>query len=226
MNKIRHIQPAQLLLVAATLIGIGILTIVLRDAVREAVVIPLAYAVWMTDLLLRSLPQVLLLAVLLIISALFILRAFSQAGARFGEMTFRPVTGGARSRLGFWVRRLDNLDHSQFAREQVSQELRNLVLKTLAHVHQLDPSEVPSHIRSGAMNVPPEVKALLFDWQGWMQDGQDGTRLPSSLWRRLRGALSPTRHSADRTARLNVKLEAVVEYIEAQTTIQHDRFTR
>lgn len=217
MNKLKRIRPAQLLMAALVIIGVGVLTFALRDAVREAVVIPLAYAVWLTDLLLRSLPQGLFLAVLLIISAVIVLRGLLQVGARDGEMSFRPVTHSPRSRLGFWTRQLNNLDHSQFAREQASQEMRNLVLRTLAHMHQLDPNEVMARIRSGALSLPPEIEALLRNWQGWLQvERRDGRRTLVSLWRRLRTALQPARRPPDYAASINDTLEAAISYVETQ----------
>ncbi|MCS6847246.1 MAG: hypothetical protein RMN52_05970 [Anaerolineae bacterium] len=217
MSKLRPTRPAQLLMAALVLISVGVLTFALRDAVREAVVIPLAYAVWLTDLLLRSLPQGLFLAVLLIISAVVLLRGLLQAGARAGEMPFRPVGGGARSRLGFWMRQLSNLDHSQFAREQTAQEMRSLMLKTLAHTHQLDQNKVMARVRSGALSVPPEIEALLRNWQGWMQVEQPGgAHTLAALWQRLRDVFPPARRTTDQAARLNDKLDAAIDYVEAQ----------
>ncbi|BCX02086.1 MAG: hypothetical protein KatS3mg053_0024 [Candidatus Roseilinea sp.] len=217
MSKLRRVRPAQLLIAALVLIGVGVLTFALRDAVREAVVIPLAYAVWLTDLLLRSLPQSLFLAVLLIISVVIVLRGLLQAGARSGDPPLRSVAGSARSRLGFWARQLGNLDHSQFAREQTAQEMRSLMLKTLAHTHQLDPNEVMARLRSGTLNVPPEIEALLRNRQGWMQVEQPGSAHPlASLWRRLCRTFQPARRMTDQAAHLNDKLKAAIDYVEAQ----------
>lgn len=221
MNAIRRIQPARLLVAALTLIGVGILTLALRDIVREAVVIPLAYAAWMADLVLKSLPQGVFLAVLVITGLFIVLRGFSQAGARPAAPPFRPVADTFRSRLGFWARQFNHLDISPFAREQAAQEMRNLVLRTLAHVHQIEPGEAIRRVRSGSLSVPVEIAQLLFDWQGWMEDAQHGTTRPSpTLWRRLRDALIPTRRLSrrlsDRTARFNGKIEAVIDYVEAQ----------
>lgn len=217
MNALRRIRPAQLLMAALVLIGVGVLTFALRDVVRETVVIPLAYAAWLTDLLLRSLPQGLFLAVLLIISAVVVVRGLLQVGAHDGGMSFHPVARSPRSRLGFWMRQLGNLDHSQFAREQTSQEMRNLMLRTLAHTHQLTADEVMAHIRSGALSMPPEIEALLRNWQGWLQaEGRDSRHVLGSLWRRLRDVLRPTRRMTDQDTRLNDKLTAAIDYLEAQ----------
>ncbi|MFC1463410.1 MAG: hypothetical protein ACFLMY_01045 [Candidatus Brachytrichaceae bacterium NZ_4S206] len=217
MNRLKRIRPAQLLMAALVIIGVGILTFALRDAVREAVVIPLAYAVWLTDLLLRSLPQGLFLAILLIISLVIVLRGLLQAGARTSEMPFRPVASSPRSRLGFWVRQLNNLNHSQFAREQTSQEMRNLMLRMLAQAHQFEPNEVMAQIRSGALSVPPEIEALLRNWQGWLQvERHEGGRTFASLWRRLREVFQPARQPPDYVTSINDKLEAAISYVETQ----------
>ncbi|MCS7056401.1 MAG: hypothetical protein NZM18_09570 [Thermoflexales bacterium] len=213
MNKLRRIRLAQLLMVALLFIVIGALTFTLRDVVREAVVIPLAYAVWLTDVLLRSLPQSLFLAILLMISAVIVLRRLLQANAQPDELPSRPTVSGTRSRLGFWMRQLNNLDRSRFAREQVAQEMRNLILRTLAQTRQLEPGEVMAGIRSGAIGVPPEVEGLLRNWQGWMETERDDGYGWGWLWQRLRRALRPR---AQASSPLDDKLKAAVDYLETQ----------
>lgn len=204
---------------ALALIGVGALTLALRDTVREAVVIPLAYAVWLTDVLLRSLPQGLFLALLLIISVVIVLRGLLQSGGRSDQMPFQPVSGRSRSRLGIWMRQLRNLDRSQFAREQTAQEMRNLVLRVLAQTYHLDPNEAMARVRSGAISVPPEIAALLRNWQSWMDiERRDGGSPIARLWQRLRNALSPARQSPDNSvASLDDKLKVAIDYIEAHT---------
>lgn len=217
MSRLRRIRPTQLLMGALVLIGVGTLTFILRDAVRETVVIPLAYAAWLTDLLLRSLPQGLFLALLLVISAVIVLRGILHSGRHGDELPFQPAPTRSRSRLGVLVRQLRNLDRSQFARERTAQEMRNLVLRVLAQTYHLDPNEVTARVRSGAINVPPEIAALLRNWQGWMDiERRDGRSPLVRLWQWLRSVLSPARRSANEpVAALDDKLKAAIDYVEA-----------
>lgn len=218
MNKLRSIHPTQVLTAAAMLIGVGVLTLALRDVVRESVVIPLAYAVWLADLLLKSLPQSLFLAVLVLVSAVVVLRGLLYTSPLPRQFMPRRDRGGFRSRLDFWTRRLNALDASPFAQEQSAQEMRNLVLRALAD--QLDPDEVAAAVRNGALAVPPEVGALLLNWRDWLSDDAAASlhTSPRTWWERLREALRPDRRSAAESARINRKLEAVVEFLEAQVT--------
>lgn len=211
MNKLRSIYPTQVLIAAVMLISVGVLTLALRDVVRESVVIPLAYAVWLADLLLKSLPQSLFLAVLVLVSAVVVLRGLLYTPPLPRQFMPRQDRSGFRSRLDFWTRRLNALDASPFAQEQSAQEMRNLVLRALAD--QLDPDEVAAAVRNGALAVPPEVGALLLNWRDWLSDDAAASH---AWWERLREALRPDRRSAAESARINRKLEAVVEFLEAQ----------
>lgn len=228
MNKLRSIHPTQVLIAAVMLIGVGVLTLALRDVVRESVVIPLAYAVWLADLLLKSLPQSLFLAVLVLVSAVVVLRGLLYTSPLPRQFVPRQDRGGFRSRLDFWTRRLNALDASPFAQEQSAQEMRNLVLRALAD--QLDPDEVAAAVRNGALAVPPEVGALLLNWRDWLSDDAAASpraspgawwkrlRWERLRWERLREVLRTDRRSAAESARINRKLEAVVEFLETQVT--------
>ena len=75
MSRLQHIQPCQWLLVALVLVVTAVLTILLRDVVREIIVIPMAYALWLGDIILRSLPQGLLLGLLIVLCIGIVLRS-------------------------------------------------------------------------------------------------------------------------------------------------------
>lgn len=214
MSKLKNIQPTQLLVIALILVVAGILAFILRDMVREAVVIPLAYLAWFADLVLKSIPQAIFLALLLIAGIYIVLRGFAQGSESPDRPPVRQDTGSYRTRLGFWVRQLNHLEDSALAREKVAEEMRGLILSIVAHEESIDEDEIVQRVRAGSLSVPSEVKSLLLNGQRWMNP--ESNRPPSQLLRRLRAALPRSKQSTVRSSALDKKLEDAIEYVEAQ----------
>jgi hypothetical protein len=212
MSRLKTVQPKQLLAVALILVAAGALAFALRDIVREAVVMPLAYAAWFADLLLKSVPQALLLAVLLILGIYIALRGFAQRIESSALPPPGPTKSAPRSRLSFWIRQLGNLESSALAREKTADEIRGLILNILTYEEGADEEEIVQRVRDGALVVPPEVKSLLLNGQRWMNP--EPRRSFPRVWRRWLDLRRPAGRTATQLSRMDGKLEAVIDFLE------------
>jgi hypothetical protein len=200
-----------MLAVALVLIGTGALAFVLRDAVREFVVFPLAYLLWLADRFARSVPQAIFLGLLVAAATVIVLRAF---GRRSGPPAPQPRLVETRregTRLGFWARQMDRCEDSAFASERLAMELRDLVTRILADEERLSPEEILTRVRAGTMAVPDDVHALLTRPQDWLSGARRDplARVISAIraWLRMP---EPARAASA----LDGKLQAVAGYIE------------
>lgn len=144
----------------------------LRDFVSQAIVQPVAYIAWLAGLILRSIPQSLFWGVVV---AVAVLAAWHNLGsARVALLSRRPPHAPIvadqpdRSILAAMFDDLARLRDSAFAREKVAFELRGLLVKLLAHREREPAAQIERRIRDGSLEAPPEIRALLTDWQHWL----------------------------------------------------------
>lgn len=209
MKRLQHIQPRQWLLVALVLIVTAALTVLLRDTVREVIVIPMAYAVWMGDILLSSVPQGLLLGLLVVICLAIVIRAGLKGDAQEEAPRAAVISGQHHSRLLFWARQLSRLEDSQFAVEKLATELKKIILKILSAQENLTEDEVIDAVRSGALVVPADIRTLIVRPQDWM------TAQPANGWELILRWLRPKRAPKTNPEQTR-KVEAVIAFIEGR----------
>lgn len=209
MSRLQRIQPRQWLLIALVLIATAALTILLRDTVRTVIVIPMAYALWLGDILLRSLPQGLLLGLLIVLCIGIVLRSALKGDASEPEPRATVITGQHHSRLLFWARQLSRLEDSQFAVEKLAAELKKVLLKILSAQENLTEDEVIDAVRSGELAVPADIRTLVVRPQDWMK------AQPASGWELILRWLRPKR-PAKTNPEQSRKIEAVIAYIEGR----------
>lgn len=169
----------RLVAVAAVLLLTAAFTWLLRDMVRDVVVLPLTFLFWYLDLLLRSVPERVLLAVLVILGVFLALRSLTR------RPPAPPPTGapieprrGEDSRLRFWRVQFTYAPTSDFAAEKLAAELRSLLLQTIEHRERRSRDEIlhaaaeahtaadqPSSKTSHhfTLDLPPAVRAVLLD---------------------------------------------------------------
>jgi hypothetical protein len=208
MSRLARIQPRQWLLIALVLIATGVLTFALRDAVRESVVIPLTFAAWMGDIMLRSVPQALLLGVLVMLCLFIVLRgATRNAGATSAPLRPATVTAAHASRLLFWARQLTRMEDSQFAVEKLALELKKLIVNILSVQENMPEDDVVDAVQRGDLRVPDDVRRLIIRPQDWMK------AKPVNPWELFLRRLRPNRPPKTDPA-LTQKLEGAIRYIE------------
>jgi len=226
MSRLKTIGPTQVLILALILIVTGALVLILRDTVREFVVLPLAYLAWLAGVILSTIPQSILLAVLLVVCVYIIARSVAWRDESPLWQSSVPEASASRGPLGYWATYLNNVDDSPHARESLARALRGLILKMLAHQHGIEPDEVLQLLRTSkgdsdaeaVLSVPPDVRIILLDWQRWAYAEPAG--ISSRPLQRLRAMLRPSTQRNSDTDRMDKSLRAAIEFIEAQSGAQ------
>jgi hypothetical protein len=146
-----------LALAILTLVIYAVLSLAFQDFVRENIVIPIAFLVWIARQVIRSIHQTILLSGLILIGfviAIMSLRAIWEITPPLKKpVPLRPV----QSRYRFWLGRCGSMYRSDYSLDMMSSELRRLLLSVLSYQEHRSTSEVENLIIQRGLDVPPAV---------------------------------------------------------------------
>jgi hypothetical protein len=200
------------LAIIATLLIFSVLTLVAWDFVREVLVVPLAYLIWLGGLVLRSIPQEIYLIGLIIVAGLIALNTLNKLQRRPANTRRISAEPGDASRYRLWVRLCTAAPASDYSRLELAREARKLIASVLAYQEGLTPPEVEQKIVSGDLPVPGAIRQFMRD-----RDLNFTPRPSQRFWQRfMRKPEQPT----DRL--LNQSLEEIVHFLETRLEIVHD----
>lgn len=183
----------------------------LRDAIRDVIVVPLAYLAWFADLVLASVPQAAYLAMLVLAGAVLAVRALLPIQAARPPAS-RPARETAESsRLRYWARHLNQLDRSQFSREKTAADLKELLLDALAGQDPAARAEAEARILSGGAGAPDDAARLVAQEAGWLGALPAGRAERWTAWWRARAGRRHRTPSIDRVARVADFAERAVD---------------
>jgi hypothetical protein len=194
-----------LALITATLLLTVILALALPDLTREAIVVPIWYAIWIGQLLFHAIPQAILWALLFTIALVVAVRSLLKRPQFEEKPEIEPIYTGQVHVLLRWIHQ----EERDYFKHRLAQHLGRLTLETLAYRKRLTLMEIRPLM--GSMDAPPEVRAYLQAGLTPMPPRPGGllSRLLRSLG--LRRATSP----------LDLHPEIVVQFIERQLGITH-----
>ena len=137
------------------------LTLFYWDFVRDTIIVPIYYFVWVSNLTLKSIPQQAFLAVLVIIGILVGLNTAIGIGAKSITKGFTDAPSQTDSRYTSWKKLCSNLSSSSFARDSFAWEARKLIVAILAYQNGIEPTEVEARVKNGALLLPAAINDLI-----------------------------------------------------------------
>ncbi len=176
-------------------LAFGVLTLLFWSTVRDTIIVPIYYFVWVSGLMINSLSQEVFILILLVILFLIALNTLASVHLRStGRSRQQPKTP-ADTRYQHWQRLCVNVYASRFSRNLFFSESRRLILNILAYERAIKPFEVEALIKSGELRLPDGIRELFR--QREMPDDQDAvpSRAQSMLlsMRRLIGQANSER---------------------------------
>ena len=172
----------------------SIITLLFWDFVRDSIIVPVYYVIWVGGLFLKSIPQSIFIGILVLISLVIGLNTLRN-------IRLQPNTGGGKrkpqsvdTRYLHWKRLYDNLYISRFSRTLFNSESRKLILSILAYENGIDSTEAEARTKRGTLNVPDGIRNLLQ--QRDFPDAAPPSRL-QSLRQRLGRIIAPPNPQVD-----------------------------
>ncbi|MBW2092060.1 MAG: hypothetical protein JRI34_08055 [Deltaproteobacteria bacterium] len=135
--------------------AIALLSLVLRDFVREGIVIPVFKIIWVAGSLPQDFYWIFFLGVAVVIAARS-LNKWSLPNFRTrGKQVRQP------GQLEYLADLIERARHGTYTKERLARYLGELTLDILAYQERQELEVIKRHLRSGTLNVPAEIMAYL-----------------------------------------------------------------
>ncbi|HEX9374371.1 MAG TPA: hypothetical protein VF897_25370 [Roseiflexaceae bacterium] len=191
----------RLALIGLMLLLVGLLALIVTGMVREVVVIPLLYLLWLTRVLFESIPQVVWWVGFLAIAALVAWKSLAGPPPAAPARQPAPLL---RARVATWAGRFQRAADDRDARWLLAQRLGQLALELLATQEQHATQGLWQYLHDESLDIPPVVRAYL----------RAGTRMyrpAASFWSRWWLWISRQEPQLDP---LDLDPEAVIRFFE------------
>jgi hypothetical protein len=204
------------------LIGITVLFLVFTipavfvvdDFVQNFILIPIAYYVWLGNIIIKALPESCFLTLLIVLSLLLIVPSLRRGRRPIWRP--RPAQTKVEGEVTIWEQRLQLLIKGSYTENRFAYHLGHLVLNILSYEERLPIRSVIHNLENGAFNMPNKVRNYILSGIGM---GQIQRRFSLILrfqywWKRM--------FHANKTALSTEQYEdmfATINYIESKLQI-------
>ncbi len=187
------------------------LAIVLQDFVRDVIVIPLLFIIWLVQLLLKSISQSNLWAVFLLLPLVFFLKSLKRLSPPSNKMEKTP--GDVTGTVTIWVERLRNAEKGIHDDRSLKRQIGKLFFSILAYNTGKNPDRIRGSMASGDLEAPPAIQEYIKDGDGDIPPTRFRSELRSFFcaWVRKR-----------RGSPLNKDAENVVKFLERLIGVKHE----
>jgi hypothetical protein len=206
------------LIFIAVLYIISILCVVFWNVVREQIIIPVYYLVWIGSLILKSISQKVFLGLLIIGCLIIGVNTIKNLQVKKLQKRSEKNQPSSTSRYRFWSKLLYHSLTSEFFRWEFALEARKLIFSIFSYQEGLNPEEAELKIKRHELRVPDSVKQLVEKREipldtpikNWIENWVEKIR---QVFRGQDSQIDP---------RGDEHIEAIIQFIEDRLEITHD----
>jgi hypothetical protein len=151
----------RLLVMALLLVPLAILTLLFKEIARTIIVQPVMYLLWLVGLLWRSIPQV-ILWIILVVVVLRVAVGSLLARRRRRDERLRAAGPEHWGRSRIWTRWVELAEQGGYYQRRLSRYLTDLTLDALAQREYLSRDLVEEELAAGRLDVPASIRAFLL----------------------------------------------------------------
>jgi len=137
----------------------GLLAPILRDFMREIIVIPLLYAFWWGRFLSETIPQASCWGVFCLVAALIASRSLLKQPR--SKLTTEAPELPQPGRVESWVKLLQQATQEDYYKWRLARRLREVTTAMLADEQRLSPKQINQQLRAGSLDIPPDIQQHL-----------------------------------------------------------------
>ncbi len=228
-------DPRSRLLIYLLLALIPILGLLLlgRNFVRDEVVVPVEYDLWLTGLAIRAVPQPIIWGILCGLVLIFALSSLI-AGKNHPEPVEKEELMRTRSeRVAFWTLQIRMRARGNYSRLRFADFFCKLILEILTYTGQVSQEQYEDALKTGVLDAPPEVLAFikirltpLYELRSppFFSRLRSGFRLLLVSPAPQPGQSESIKRSPRKGAALDEELESAVAYLEHELEVNSDHY--
>jgi len=152
----------RLILIVAVVILVLVLAVLLRDFVRQSILLPLIDLGWLVWVGLQTVPQIAFWGFFVLVALIIALRSLRGAPVpmKTGYASRVVPLSTQYSRYHHWKVGMEALPGSPFARERIERELQGLVMQILADQARVDFEEIRVRQNHAELDLSAESQAI------------------------------------------------------------------
>lgn len=201
-----------------TLLTLSVLTLVYWDFVRDALIVPIYYLLWLGRLILSSIPQGAFIGLLVVISLLVGIRTLSDVRDKPAVTILARNPQQVESRYQYWSHLCASLNAGRFSQTRFMSESRKLLFSVLAHEHSLNIVEVEAMVKNKTFAIPAEIEKLLL--QREVQDVEPSPSVDQSVLARLKRRFSKV--ESPRNSQIDRLIVEITDFLEEHLEVTRD----
>lgn len=239
MNSEPTINPRRLILILVFLLVVsGAVLFWLRDIVREVVVLPISYLLFVLGIVIDTAPQIFFWLAAIIIAFWIAFRSISTRHRAVSSSIIAPILSdtGDRNpyggRVAFWANRVNHMHRyrSQYYLSTFHQSLARLLIELLAHRYRLTILQAEERLRIGLLDVPSDIREYVLSSLSRRDFTRQNplTRLWKSILETVRGRFfRHTKFSGQLEenkpeTQLESQIARIIHYMEEELQVTHD----
>jgi hypothetical protein len=158
------VDRAKIILVfVALVLFFSILTLVFWGFIRDIVIIPIYYFLWEMGLLLKSVPEGIYFALLVLVSLIIGFNTVVSVRAERHTRRLERQQPESITRYLHWRILCANMDANPFTRDRFAWEARKLILSIFAYEQGIDIAEAEMLVRRGDVDMPDVIRNLITE---------------------------------------------------------------
>jgi hypothetical protein len=139
----------------------SILALVYWDFIRDTIIVPIYYIIWVIGLFLRSIPQGVYFAFLITLSLVMGFKTLEGMKDTQNPKRRKGDQPQAGTQYLHWKSLYTSIDVNPFARNRFAWEARKLILSILAYEQGVNTSEAEALVRNGMVDIPDTIRNLI-----------------------------------------------------------------
>jgi hypothetical protein len=187
----------------------------LKDFVRQSILVPVYYFIWLGGLYLRSFDQALLWGILLVIGLILALNLILKGRRHYQVGELEEITPNRFGRVAHWQTYIKMMQNSYYSENLLADELKRLLLSILAHQYRRTPTEVEEKIQNSEIQLPADIYQFLFDRTPFEVTNSGHFAFFTGWFKRIFKPETP-----HLLAERQQKLQRVIHYLEDQVSGQ------
>lgn len=151
----------RLLVLALLLLPLALLTLLFKEIARTVIVQPVMYLLWLAGLLWRSIPQVILWTILVVVVLRVAVGSLVVRRRRREEQLHAAgLEHWGRARI--WARWVELAQQGGYYQRRLSRYLADLTFDALAQREHLSRDQVQEELAAGRLEVPTSIRTFLL----------------------------------------------------------------